>query len=161
MRSNSKTNNLRTQKSNSKQIHTRDKILINLERKFGNILEDLKYNRLYDLNMQNANLVDQDLKVLCQIIQNASNLRYINLKKNKISEKGVLLVCEAIRNLQIEQLDFSYNQISPICFAYFKSLKKYNPFIKIINVKFNDIKNSMLRNKAIEFKKFGVILKLD
>lgn len=111
--------------------------------------------------MQNANLTDQDIKVLSEIIQNASNLQYINLRKNKISEKGILSLCDAIMNLQIEKLDLSYNQISPICFIYFKSLIKGNPYIKFINIKYNDIKNSLLRNKAIEFKKNGVTLQLD
>lgn len=111
--------------------------------------------------MQNANLTDQDLKILSQIIQNTSNLRYLNFKKNKISEKGVLFICEAIMNLRIEHLNFSYNQISPMCFTYFRTLKKHNSSIQNIDIRFNDIRNKTLRSKAIEFNKFGVTLKLD
>lgn len=134
-----------------------DKILAILETKFGMILDDLKSNRLTELNMENANIGDQDIKALSRILSAAKNLKKINLRRNRISEKGVQFLCDALINSRVEILDLSYNRISPLCFGHFKNYKSFNRKIRYINIKNNDIPTSIRRKKIPEFRKMGLV----
>lgn len=134
-----------------------NKVLSVLESRFGNILEDLKQNRLIELNMENGNIGDQEIKALAKIIGSAKNLKKINMRRNRITEKGVQYLCDAIFSSKVEILDLSYNRISPLCFGHFKNLKTYNKKIKYINIKNNDIPASIKRKKILEFKAMGLL----
>lgn len=134
-----------------------EKVLAILETKFGMILEDLKSNRLTELNMENANIGDQDIKALSRILAAAKSLKKINLRRNRISEKGVQFLCDALINSRVEILDLSYNRISPLCFGHFKSYKSFNRKIRYINIKNNDIPTSIRRKKIPEFRNMGLV----
>jgi Ran GTPase-activating protein (RanGAP) involved in mRNA processing and transport len=133
-----------------------DKVLSVLEAKFGNILEDLKQNRLIELNMENGNIGDQEIQALAKILSMAKNLKKINMRRNRITEKGVQYLCDAMISLKVEILDLSYNRITPLCFGHFKNLKSFNKKIKYINIKNNDIPTSIKRKKIAEFKAMGL-----
>jgi Ran GTPase-activating protein (RanGAP) involved in mRNA processing and transport len=133
-----------------------DKVLSLLETRFGHILSDLKANRLIELNMENGNVGDQDIKAMSKILAKAKHLKKINLRRNRISEKGVQYLCDALINSRIEILDLSYNRISPLCFGHFKNFKSFNKKLKYINIKNNDIPTSIRRKKIPEFQKLGL-----
>lgn len=145
----------KTSKANNGK--NKNKFLISLETKFGSILEKLKRDELKEMNMENANIDDSEIKILSSILMNGQNLKMLSLKRNNISDKGVSSLCNALSSTQIEILDLSYNSISVRSFDFFKKYKMKNDFIKTINLRNNDIPNSVKRKKNIEFQRMGLI----
>lgn len=122
------------------------------------VIKDLRQNKLTKLNLASQSLLDKDLKSLIPSIMKATKLRKIILKQNNLTDKSVDQICQAIRNLQVEVLDFSFNRISPACFTYIRKLRTLNASLKYLYIKNNDIPASIKAKKVVEFKKMGIVL---
>lgn len=122
------------------------------------VIKELRQNTLTKLNLAGQALLDKDVKSLIPSIVKATKLRKIILKENNLTDKSVDQICQAIRNLQVEVLDFSYNRISPACFTYIRKLHGFNTCLKHVYIKKNDIPTSIKAKKVAEFKKMGITL---
>lgn len=148
---------LKRKKSTKASGNNKNKFLQSLKTKFGAILEKLENDELNEMNMENANIDDMEIKALATIIVGSENLRFLSLKRNNISDKGIQSLCKVLISTKVEVLDLSYNIISPKSFDYFKNYKMNNSNIKTINLRNNDIPNSVKRKKNLEFQRMGLI----
>lgn len=101
--------------------------------------------------------MDKDLRPILSLLSKASNLKSINLKKNKLTDRSIEQLCLSIKRLKIESLNLSFNRLSPGCFTYLRRLKMENRYLKAIWLKNNDIPSSIKKKKTLEFKKLGVV----
>jgi Ran GTPase-activating protein (RanGAP) involved in mRNA processing and transport len=147
-RSPQKKKKLRKSHKSNKKIHPQSFLVP--------VINQLRQNKLSNLNLANRSLLDKDLKNLVPLITKATNLKRIILKNNNLTDKSVEQICSAIRNVPVEILDFSFNRISPACFTHFRKLTNYNNYLKYILIKNNDIPNSIKIKKTNEFKKLGI-----
>jgi len=135
---------------------TKNQALSSLESKFGAMLNELKNDEVIDMNMENANITDLELRALGSILSNSKKLRKISFKRNKITDRGVGYLCSSLTSSNLEFLDLSYNKISPKSFGDFKKYKMKNNKIRCIVLRNNDIPTSIKRKKIVEFQKIGL-----
>jgi hypothetical protein len=135
---------------------TKNQALNSLEIKFGAFLNQLKNDEAIDMNMENANMSDLEVRALGSILSHNKKLRKISLKRNKITDRGVRYLCDSLASSNLEFLDLSYNKISPKSFGEFKKYKKKNNKIRCIVLRNNDIPSSIKRKKIVEFQKIGL-----
>ena len=129
-----------------------------LLRKYPVIYENLKANLLNCLDLTHTQTTDKFLKLLCPLIGKASNLRQIILKDNRISDNGVMSLCNVLKKTQVELLDLSKNRISPASFKFFRTLKSEGSNLKFLVIGQNDIPQGVLKKKALQLFKLGVKL---
>lgn len=139
-----------------KQPRTKKKPNRQLQRKYPTIYNDLESNKLKTLDLSNTQTTDKLLKSLCSSISNASNLKKILLRGNRITDNGVMSLCAALKKSHIEILDLSGNRISPASFKYFRALKGENMSLRVLILGNNDIPVGVLKKKALQFFKLGV-----
>jgi hypothetical protein len=135
---------------------TKNQALNSLEVKFGALLTELKEDTIVDMNMENANISDLEVRALGPILAQSKKLRKISFKRNNISDRGVGYLCKSLATSNLEFLDLSYNKISPKSFGDFKKYKLKNSKIRCIVLRNNDIPSSMKRKRNIEFQKIGL-----
>ena len=140
----------------STKSKTKNQALNSLETKFGALLEELKQDLIVDMNMENANISDNEIRALGSILSNSTKLTKISFKKNNITDRGVKYLCNSLIHSNLEFLDLSNNRISPISFGEFKKYKKKNKKIRCIILRNNDIPTSIKRRRNIEFQKIGL-----
>lgn len=148
-----KKGSTKTRKGKTK---TKNNSLNSLEVKFGALLTELKEDTIVDMNMENANISDLEIRALGSILAQSKKLRKISFKRNNITDRGVAYLCKSLATSNLEFLDLSYNKISPKSFGDFKTYKKKNNKIRCIVLRNNDIPTSMKRKRNIEFQKIGL-----
>ena len=90
-----------------------------------NVLSKVSFNNLKMITFQNCSLYDNDINLLENLF--SSNLEYLDLSKNKISDLEVFSKKEVYNNL--ESLNLSNNNINnivPLFHSKFSNLKKLN-----------------------------------
>ena len=139
-----------------KKGKTKNQAMNSLEVKFGALLNELKEDTIVDMNMENANISDLEVRALGSILASSKKLRKISFKRNNITDRGVSYLCKSLTSSNLEFLDLSYNKISPKSFGDFKNYKLKNNKIRCIVLRNNDIPSSMKRKRNIEFQKIGL-----
>ena len=125
---------------------------------FNQILNELKGNRLIELNLENKNISNKDFKQFISSLSKASNIKIINLKGNQINDKIIDSLFSNIKYLKIETLNLSSNKLSPIFFSHLRKFKKTNIYLKNVHIADNDISVNIMSKKFLEFKKMGLNL---
>lgn len=125
---------------------------------FSQILDELKGNRLVELNLENKELTNKDFKQFSNSINKASNLKVINLKNNKLNDKTIDSLLFNMKYLKVEFLNLSGNKLSPVFFTYLRKFKKTNSSLKNVCISNNDISHNIMSKKFLEFKKMGLNL---
>lgn len=143
-------------KKGGKGGKTKNQSMMSLEVKFGALLGELKEDAVVDMNMENANISDLEVRALGQILSQSKKLRKISFKRNNITDRGVSYLCKSLISSNLEFLDLSYNRISPKSFGDFKKYKNKNSKIRCIVLRNNDIPTSIKRKKIVEFQKIGL-----
>ena len=137
----------------------KDKMLQSLETKFGTMLEQLKADKVINMNMENANISDSEVRALGSILSQLKDLKIFSLKKNDITDRGVIFLIDALMESNVEILDLSSNKISLKSLQKLKEYKAYNSRIRSVMLRNNDIPLSMRRKLKLEFKKLGLVVK--
>ena len=90
-----------------------------------NILSKLSFNNLKMITFQNCSLYDNDINLLKALF--TSNLQYLDLSKNKISDLEVFSKEEIYNNLEFLNLSNNYiDNIIPLFHSKFNNLKNLN-----------------------------------
>lgn len=122
------------------------------------VVKGLRHNRLVTLEGAGRRLSDDTVRQLVLHLRKASNLKTIVLKNNQITDKGVELVCSAVKALGVKVIDFSGNPISSgVLIHLWKLAKATKPLTHII-IKNSNISEKILEKKANNFKELGVSL---
>ena len=129
--------------------------------KFGNLLRELAHNKLISLDLNNAELKDAHLPRLCEMIGKASNLRYLKLSKNRISDFGVPALAECILQTNVESLDLSENDLSIRTARLLLSAFQRSPSkLRSINLRRNKIESKNRQRLVFEFRSLGINLEV-
>ena len=154
-------NELILKKKKSKRSNLpKNKALTSLELKMGNLLNQLKEDKITNMNMESSNITDLEIRALGPLLSSAQNLKKISFKQNKITDRGVKYLCDILNNSNIEILDLSSNRISLKSFQKFKELKMQNPKLKCIVLRNNDISVGIKKKRRLEFQKIGLMFDL-
>lgn len=94
------------------------------------------------LSLINNYITHKPMEVFSKAVQE-SNLTYLNLMENKISDQGVRVLgtCLSIKDFdcKINTLDLSKNEISHIGCSEFLDANRYNPHLKYLNLGHNPL----------------------
>lgn len=100
------------------------------------------------LDLSNKNLKDMHSNELAQCIKGHSgHIRVLNLSENKIGDEGLVHIIKALCESQIEEVNFSGNQISEKHIDSVVGSLKTHKMLKRMNLINNGIKSRLVKNK--------------
>lgn len=99
-------------------------------------------SQIYQLDLTNNMIGTEAVKKLAEILDDPNyNISHLYLKKTGITDKDVVLICNAIKyNATLEYLDLGYNEISDRGAICFGNLLSQNQSLKGISLAWNQIR---------------------
>lgn len=127
---------------------------------FGQTIKDLGKNKLALFDVSGGDLRDSDILAISNFLYMAKNLRVIKLAKNRLTDEGVKLLCQAIVNNPVHTLDLSSNYATSEGLMSLLNLAKTGGKLKLVNFKKNSFDVKLKEKLVAEFKNYGVALEL-
>ena len=144
-------------KSNSKLlIKKKNKSISKLFINNKNTIEDLKQNNLTFLNLKNSEIKFSHLKSISSFLYKASNLKEIDLSKNKLNDDCVKILYKILSHSQIRKLNLSHNSIKDKGLKLIKQLCVGNKNIISVNVKHNLVSFGLKNSIKEDMRKLGI-----
>ncbi len=88
----------------------------------------------------------------------SNNLKQIKLSRNKITDDGVRILCEALLYSNVQMIDLSYNELTENAFDALCLLVENNRKVKGISIKGTKLDPKMRMKMVAQFKACGVLL---
>ena len=98
---------------------------------------------------------------ICQLLQQhaAKNVQNFDLSNNKITDNGLLHICKALSDTQIERFVISHNKLTDKCCEQITGILMRNKFLKTLNMQDNQITSRVAKNKLINsLKKIDIVI---
>ena len=73
----------------------------------------------------------------------------MDLSNNKITDNGIVNICKAVNETQIERLVISSNKLTEKCTETIPGILMRNKFLKTLMMQDNSINNRVAKNKFI------------
>ena len=98
---------------------------------------------------------------LCQLIKShaATGVQNLDLSGNKITDNGIIHICKALSESQIERLVISQNKLTEKCCEHLTGALMRNKHLKTLMMQDNQINSRVAKNKLINsLKKMDVVI---
>lgn len=79
------------------------------------------------------------MKIIASRIKTLDKIKTIKLNYNKLTELGIKYLLKSIKNLNVEFLFMTHNNLDDTCIDYLISFKKYNKKLKAVYITNNPL----------------------
>ncbi len=110
------------------------------DKDFCTVIENLKHDKLYELNLSNQQLSFEQIEVLANSLKINNSLKSLNISSNNLQDQGIALIAEALENNNsLLKLDLNTNKIRDKGAAPLGQALQFNTTLTDIDLEYNQI----------------------
>ena len=113
------------------------------EKQFYFICQIIHFKRLISIDLSRNQLKDNNISLLCQVLETHNYLQYLDLSKNQITSKGIVFLSDALKsNTKLEKIYLASNSFNNLGFnSLVETLVTKNKTIQYLSIADNNLYN--------------------